>query len=141
MEALAYRLVLGIQIVAVFVLVALLVLWPSPWTPERIVGSALAMVGLALGFTARYQLGRSFSITPQARKLVTHGLYSKIRNPIYVFGLLVLAGCLLAFQVRRGWILLVAVVAMQTVRARREARVLKEKFGEEYRQYRSRIWF
>jgi len=35
----------------------------------------------------------------------------------------------------------VFVVAMQTVRARKEARVLEATFGDEYRAYRSRTWF
>ena len=31
----------------------------------------------------------------KAQTLVTHGLYSRIRNPIYVFGALVIAGIFL----------------------------------------------
>jgi protein-S-isoprenylcysteine O-methyltransferase Ste14 len=33
------------------------------------------------------------------------------------------------------------LIPMQIVRARKEARVLEEKFGEEYRAYRARTWF
>jgi protein-S-isoprenylcysteine O-methyltransferase Ste14 len=42
---------------------------------------------------SRIQLGDSFSVSPQAKQLVTRGgLYSRIRNPIYVFGTIVFAG-------------------------------------------------
>ena len=34
-----------------------------------------------------------------------------------------------------------AVIPVQIFRARREARVLEEKFGEEYRVYRRGTWF
>jgi len=141
MEGLRFRVFLGFQIVAVLVLLVVLVWWPGPWNRQRVIGSALAVIGIAGVFTARYQLGRSFSITPQARKLVTHGLYSRIRNPIYVFGCIAFAGVLLVWQLRRGWILLLAVIVMQTLRARKEARVLEAKFGDDYRRYRSQTWF
>ena len=39
------------------------------------------------------------------------------------------------------FLFLLVVIPMQIFRARREARVLEEKFGEEYREYRRRTWF
>jgi len=100
-----------------------------------------AVTGTLLVFMARFQLGRSFSIRARARKLVTHGLYSRIRNPIYVFGTVAITGLCLILQKPGPWLLVVFVVAMQTVRARKEARVLEATFGDEYRAYRSRTWF
>lgn len=103
-------------------------------------GSALLLIAILLVFTARLQLGQSFSITPQARELVTAGLYSKIRNPIYVFGMVAIVGLCLILQRPRLWILVPAILAMQIVRARKESQVLEAKFGDEYRAYRSRTW-
>jgi protein-S-isoprenylcysteine O-methyltransferase Ste14 len=117
------------------------VFWPGPWNAQLIVGSILLAAGMLLVFTARFQLGRSFSVTAQARELVTHGLYSRIRNPIYVFGTVAIIGLCLILQKLVPWLLVLLVVAMQTVRARKEARVLEAKFGDEYRAYRSRTWF
>ena len=113
----------------------------QPWTWMQTVGICLMIPGFLLWLTAHIQLGTSFSLTPQARKLVTRGVYSKIRNPIYIFSLVFLTG--LALLVRRPLLLAlgVVIVPMQIVRARREAAVLEEKFGEEYRQYRARTWF
>jgi len=113
----------------------------QPWTWMQTVGICLMIPGFLLWLTAHIQLGTSFSLTPQARKLVTRGVYSKIRNPIYIFSLAFLTG--LALLVRRPLLLAlgVVIVPMQIVRARREAAVLEEKFGEEYRQYRARTWF
>lgn len=41
------------------------------------------------------------------------------------------------------WVLLVLllIIFMQVLRARNEARVLEAKFGDAYRQYRSKTWF
>ncbi|HXY51559.1 MAG TPA: isoprenylcysteine carboxylmethyltransferase family protein [Terriglobales bacterium] len=141
MEGPTFRVFLGFQIVAVIVLLAVLLLSPGPWNWQRVIGSALAVTGIAGVFTARYQLGHSFSIMPQARKLVTHGLYSRIRNPIYLFGSVAFAGVILVWRLRWGWILLLAVIALQTLRARKEARVLEAKFGDDYRRYRGQTWF
>ena len=128
-------------IVGVIVLLFVLITWPSPWNVQRYVGTVLAIVGISLVALARYQLGTSFSVTAKARKLVTAGIYSKIRNPIYVFGLVMLTGIALVLQEPAFWIVLVFVAVLQTVRARKEARVLEDTFGEEYREYRRKTWF
>jgi protein-S-isoprenylcysteine O-methyltransferase Ste14 len=86
-------------------------------------------------------LGRSFAIKPEARQLVTRGLYSKIRNPIYVFGALLISGVVLLLHRPRLWLLVIAVVIMQIVRAHQEARILETAFGESYREYRRKTWF
>ena len=141
MDDLKFYLFLGMQGLAVLVLLAFVAVWPGPWNVQRVVGSLLLLIGTALVFTARFQLGRSFSVTPQARKLITHGLYSRIRNPIYVFGTIAIAGLCLILQRPYVWILVLFVIAMQTARARKESQVLEAKFGDEYRTYRSRTWF
>jgi protein-S-isoprenylcysteine O-methyltransferase Ste14 len=104
-------------------------------------GMAVGIMGLALWALARIQLGKSFSITPQARALVTTGLYSKIRNPIYFFaGVGYIALCIAWGK----WLALPAFVAMysfQLLRANKEAKVLEAAFGDDYRRYRAQTWF
>jgi protein-S-isoprenylcysteine O-methyltransferase Ste14 len=132
---------LAVQILCTLILLAWLFTQPGPWNGARDVGASFVLLGLALVFTARYQLGRSFSVTPQARTLVTHGLYSKIRNPIYVFSTLVILGVILMLQRPQLWILLVLLIPVQILRARKESAVLASKFGASYHQYRSKTWF
>jgi len=77
---------------------------------------------------------------PEARHLVTRGLYSRLRHPIYVFGCLAYFGGLVALQV---WPILVAWLALtpiEVVRARREDRVLADAFGPAYAAYRRKTW-
>jgi protein-S-isoprenylcysteine O-methyltransferase Ste14 len=112
----------------------------GPWPALRIVGAILILLSLAAILTARVQLGRSFSVRAKATRLVTTGIYRRMRNPIYVFGCLLFIG--LAMFIPTWWplALLLFIIPMQIVRARREAAVLEAEFGDEYRHYRAGTW-
>jgi protein-S-isoprenylcysteine O-methyltransferase Ste14 len=141
MNNLKFSLLLRSQALAILVLLIWVALWPGRWNAERMLGTGLLVVGTVLVLLARMQLGSSFSILPRAKKLVTRGLYSRIRNPIYTFGTVAIAGMLAILQIPKLWILLVVLVAIQIFRAGREARGLEAMFGEEYRAYRKQTWF
>lgn len=64
----------------------------EPWTPMRIAGAVIGLPSLLLLLLARIELGGAFSVRPKAQALVTHGLYSWMRNPIYFFGAITIAG-------------------------------------------------
>jgi len=111
------------------------------WSVVQIIGLALMTAGFTLWTTARFQLGKSLAVTAQAKQLVTRGLYSKIRNPIYVFGSMVIAGLILTLG-RPIWLLIfLLIIPLQLWRTSKESQVLEEKFGEEYRRYRAATWF
>lgn len=120
------------------------VFWQHPiadWGPQQVVGIVLLAAGFVLWTVARFQLGASFAVSAQARRLVTHGLYARIRNPIYVFGSCFFAGVILLFG-RPLWLaIFLVLVPLQIWRARKEDKVLESAFGEEYRAYRANTWF
>jgi protein-S-isoprenylcysteine O-methyltransferase Ste14 len=137
----SYRKFLVVQIVIALLTVMVAIRLPGKWDWERGLGFALMVGSIMMIFTARFQLGQSFSITPQARNLVTHGIYSKIRNPIYVFGEFMLLGLALVLRKPFFWLVFLIIIPVQILRARQEAKVLEEKFGDEYREYRRKTWF
>ena len=112
-----------------------------PWTASRIAGAVLALAGYSLFVTARLQLGKSFAVTPQAKELVSSGLYSRIRNPIYVGVDIMIFGLILALHLYWLFAVYPLLVAIHVFRARQEAKVLQEKFGQTYVDYRSQTWF
>jgi protein-S-isoprenylcysteine O-methyltransferase Ste14 len=132
---------LVIQVLAGLLLLGVIVLWPGEWNAARWIGLLIAIPATALLIVARSQLGKSFSLTPQARELVTLGVYSKIRNPIYVFSGLLVLGFALALQKPALFVIFALLVPVQIARARQEAKVLEEKFGDAYREYRKKTWF
>jgi protein-S-isoprenylcysteine O-methyltransferase Ste14 len=114
---------------------------PGPRGPARWVGLLLALMGLAGVILARHTLGRSFSVRAIATALVTTGIYSRIRNPIYISGMLFIGGAVLIMGRPEGLAILLVIIPMQIIRARREAAVLEATFGDSYREYRKRTWF
>lgn len=130
-----------LQFCMVLIAISAVALRPGAWNAARLVGFSIAVPAAVLLFTARWQLGRSFSVTPQARELVNWGIYSKIRNPIYVFSAILLLGVLIALQYRYALLLLLVLVPIQITRAHQEAKVLEARFGDEYRNYRKGTWF
>ena len=120
--------------------VMIIVTAQPPWTPMRLIGLVLTVFGLTMLTIARVQLGDAFSVAPQATMLVTHGLYHRIRNPVYVVATVVLTGLCLYFN-RPGLLIVVAAtIPVQVWRARAEGRVLEQRFGEQYREYKRNTW-
>lgn len=114
---------------------------PGPHGPARSVGLLLGLIGLGGVILSRYTLGRSFSVAAKATELVTSGIYSRIRNPIYVSAEIFFAGVVLILWRFELLIILLAVIPVQIMRARREAAVLEARFGDAYREYRKQTWF
>lgn len=113
----------------------------QPWTALRIAGTILALAGYVLFIIARLQLGRSFSVSAQAKELVTHGLYARIRNPIYVFVGAMWLGLIVALPLYWLFVPFSLLIILQVVRVGKESRVLQDRFGQAYLDYRKQTWF
>ena len=109
----------------------------AAWT-----GAAIFVFSLWLLWRAHAALGRYWSDSIQLRqghRLITSGIYRRMRHPMYAFGwLLGIAQALLL------WNAVVAVAGLATfallyfLRVAREEEMMLEQFGEEYRAYMSR---
>ena len=104
-------------------------------------GIVLAVVSFGLLLLSRAQLGESFAFTPKARELVTHGLYSRIRNPMYVFVDLTVIGLTLATHFWYLACVLLVLLPLQIRNAGKERKLLQEKIGETYLAYKATTWF
>ena len=109
--------------------------------PNQIFGVILSLLSFALWIVSRRQLGNSFSIVPEASLLITYGIYSKIKHPMYIFSFLCLLGLFIAINNFYLYLLLFPLIVLQIIRIRKENLILKAKFGELYEHYSSNTWF
>src|SRR5579863_8015113 len=117
-----------VTIAPIPVLAALVIIgaYRGPWTAIKIAGLILTILGLVLLTVARLNLGDSFSITPQAKRLVTRGVYSRIRHPVYIFSAMLIAGLGLYFDLLWVLVIVVLILPIQLIRARKEEHVLDQ---------------
>ena len=110
----------------------------EPWTLMCLLGLLLILVGLGLLTLARIQCEKGSSKQPG---LVTRGVYSRVRHPIYLFSSVAFAGLLLYLNELQGILLLLPVQLVLFHRARREEQELEALYGDKYRRYKQQTWF
>jgi protein-S-isoprenylcysteine O-methyltransferase Ste14 len=100
---------------------------------------AVLLIGLgSLGsLLVLWRLGKSFSIMPEARRLVTGGPYSLARHPLYTVEMVTLCGTALQFEAPWSWVLAITVLVLLWVRSHYEEQVLEAAYPE-YTDYRTR---
>jgi protein-S-isoprenylcysteine O-methyltransferase Ste14 len=100
--------------------------------------AALALLAHAWMIAALAWLGRSFSILPEARRLVTTGPYALVRHPLYLAETLAALALVLVHWSAVAALAGVAWFAVQVARMFAEERVLEAAFPE-YGDYRRRV--
>ena len=117
---------------------------PRVLTPAIIPGGiALIMVGVTFVILTRRELAHYSQPTDPGiptSKLVTTGVFSISRNPLYLGGVCILAGIALALNLPWALVLLLpAIVACHYVLIAPEEKYLAAKFGEKYKIYAASV--
>ncbi|TGL64611.1 protein-S-isoprenylcysteine O-methyltransferase [Leptospira sarikeiensis] len=110
-------------------------------------GIVLQILYLYLFWRSHYDLGKNWSPGLEIRNghtLVTNGIYSKIRHPMYSsIWLGVISQSLLIQNWIGGVSVILAFAFMYFLRVPKEEEMMKTEFGSEYEEYRNRtgkIW-
>ncbi|MEX0773865.1 MAG: isoprenylcysteine carboxylmethyltransferase family protein [Balneolales bacterium] len=115
------------------------------FAPAIIVGGvAFIITGTVIIFLARRefsQYGQPTDPGHPTNKLVTTGVFSISRNPLYLGGVCIVTGIALSFNL--PWVLaflLVALVACHYILIVPEEQYLSQKFGTEYQAYAASVY-
>jgi len=107
-----------------------------------IAGVVCFVVGLWLFYRSHADLGTNWSITLEAReqhRLITRGVYHRIRHPMYSALVLYSLGHALVIP---NWVAgpsnLVAFAILFTLRVHAEEQMMSDRFGDEYATYAAR---
>ena len=131
--------------IAFIVVLALHWFWPMPIFDHSALwpGIALVVLGVGIALWGRSALraaGTNVSPSLPTTAIVTSGPFRFSRNPLYIALTLVYFGLTLAVNTWWGIVVLIPlVILMHRGVVLREERYLEAKFGETYRQYRSKV--
>lgn len=104
------------------------------------VSVVLGIPATVISIVTVWMLGRSFSIMPEARRLVTGGPYALVRHPLYACEIANLVAAVLQYRSLAAAALAASSVALLVARARWEEKVLAAALPD-YALYRSRTPF
>lgn len=102
------------------------------------IAAALVLAGSLGSAIVLARLGKSFSIMPEARALVTSGPYRWARHPLYATETVTLIGTAIQFAQPWAALLSFGVIMLQILRTVFEERILTQAYPE-YALYRTRV--
>ena len=109
----------------------------------RYLGIVMFLSGLIIRRISILRLKRQFSIyvaIQENHQLITTGIYSKIRHPIYLGAVFSLIGFVLVFPTLLGFLFIVIYSMLLTHRMAQEERLMLKHFGSVYEEYVSKSY-
>ncbi len=121
--------------------------FPAPISHNYMVqwiGLGIALAGFVIHVTAIYTLGKFFKtviIIQDQHQLISNGLYKYFRHPSYFAGMIILLGMGLMLNNWYGLLLILIIPFLTFIyRIKTEEKVLIQKFGQQYLDYRKKTW-
>jgi protein-S-isoprenylcysteine O-methyltransferase Ste14 len=123
--------------------VVLAVMFPGDWTqiPVIVIGVGLFIIGGCFGIAGVMVLGRNRTPFPQPREdseLVRHGIYARVRHPLYTSVMLASLGWALIWQSMAAYVAALTLIPFFHAKALREEHWLREQFPG-YVDYMKRV--
>jgi protein-S-isoprenylcysteine O-methyltransferase Ste14 len=106
------------------------------------IGFIIGAIGAVIIITGIMTLGKYFTASINPKGLVTHGIYSKIRHPIFMGVILVYLGIEFIFQSIYGLLLVIFVlIPFYIYSAIEEEKILSKIFKDKYTAYKKKTLF
>ena len=109
---------------------------------QQVLGALIGLTGLTLVLFSYRALGKNFRVYAAPRRngtLVTSGIYSKVRHPMYTGVIAIFAGWILFFGSLLSGPLWLAFSILYVIKSVKEERILSDRFPE-YEGYRKKNW-
>lgn len=104
------------------------------------VGMVIFLVGIIVHYMAHREHKQSHVSSYLVEKIVTSGIYSKVRHPGYLGVILMYVGFAVIFGASFiVYIVAIFFIVLLVLTAMEEEKVLLERFGEEYKEYMRRV--
>ena len=112
---------------------------PALRVTEISIGCALFAIAIVIGILVRRVQKQAHYMPEKVDQLVTTGIYSKCRHPIYLVFILINIATFFLFG--SLWLLIPIpfFIFMWYFEAKHEEGVLLEKFGDEYEEYKKKV--
>ena len=104
-----------------------------------LIGASILVIGAWLGIEGVRETGLKAAETHRAEKIITGGVYSVVRHPQYLGGLLAQVGFSFVLS---GWYSLVStplMVVLVFLISNKEEKELAREFGKEYENYKKKV--
>jgi len=107
-----------------------------------IMGFIICTIGVIFIIAGIITLGEYFTTSIIPKGLVTTGIYSKIRHPMFTGAILVYIGIVVIFQSKIGFLLVIFIlIPFFIYSAIEEEKILSEKFKDKYTAYKKKTLF
>jgi protein-S-isoprenylcysteine O-methyltransferase Ste14 len=118
-------------------------LLPIPWSLSWLISVAVLAVGIYIFVLSKREFDRSGQkLTPKAygtSRLMTSGIYSSIRHPHNLAGMLLNLGIAFCFKSAVGLVIAIASIMVGYWFTLEEEGLLTQQFGDRYREYKAKV--
>lgn len=127
-------------LIAVGILGAIFTRYRIPLFPySNIVGFVIFVVGLIVHMRCHLVHQQADQQSEKIEKLLTTGIFSRVRHPMYASLILIVLGIAIASGVTLALVPAVIIAVLNLLTALKEEESLIRKFGDEYREYMKKV--
>jgi protein-S-isoprenylcysteine O-methyltransferase Ste14 len=139
-----YKLRIILALILLVILIITIIFKNQFQIPEyvRTIGFIICAIGVIFIIAGIITLGEYFTTSIIPKGLVTTGIYSKIRHPMFIGAILVYIGIVVIFQSIIGFLLVLFIlIPFFIYSAIEEEKILSEKFKDKYTAYKKKTLF